>query len=385
MSEQAGLLKKLLNAISSSKVAIALILFIVLCGVIGIFVPQQGKMDNYYIQTWQNANPSITAILKPLGLFSAFHSWPFIIVLVLLAVNVTTNAALKFKSEGGFEALKGPDALKMTGFLVLHAALLTLFVGGFMTSTLKLDANTLITEGATFVDHPNSYLKLTKGPLRPEVQKDFLLLLKDVQFDYGKDKYATEMASSIDVYEKNEKIADAVIKVNQPYTYKDMKFNIDGVGFSPRVAIYENKSNDLVFEADIPLRTIVSEKSNTYTNQLLIPFLQNQTTLTLYPGHKAEFGQVVKTSETPNNPLLIIEQKDENGNVLSKNYLPLSKKIAIGEVTFEFKELKQWASFKVTADPGYPVICAAFVLGLIALAIKYIPRYSKADKQNSAS
>ena len=383
MSEQSGLLKKLLNAVSSSKLALVLILFIIVCAVIGFVIPQQGKVNNYDIQNWQNAHPSVTSFLKPLGLFSAFHSGLFIIVIIVLAVNVTTSAVLKFKKEGAFEALKGPDALKMTGFLVLHIALLTLFVGGFMTSTLKLDADAIITEGTTFIDHPNSYLRSVKGPLRPETQKDFILFLKDVQFDYEKDKYATGMTSNFDVYEKNEKIADAVIKVNQPFSYKNMKFTINGVGFSPRVAIYENDSNTPVFESYIALRTTLSEKGNTYTNQLLLPFLQNQTFLTLYPDHKADFGQIVKTSEVPNNPLLIIEQKDENGNVLLKEHLPLSKKVALGDIAFEFKELRQWASFKVESDPGYPIICAAFVLGLIALAIRYIPKSTKADKQST--
>ena len=384
MSGQSGLLKKLLNAVSSSKLALVLVLFVMICAVIGVFIPQQGKINNYDIQNWQNTHPSITAILKPVGLFSAFHSWPFIIVLIALAVNITTGAVLKFKKEGAFAAIKGPDALKMTGFLVLHIALLTFFIGGFMTSTLKLNADIVITEGETFVDHPSSYSRFAKGPLRPKTQKDFILLLKSVQVDYEKDKYKAGVTSSLEVYEKNKKIADAVIKANQPFSYKDMTFTINGAGFSPRVAIYENESNAFLFESYVTLRTLISEKGNTYDNQLLLPFLKNQTFVTLYPDHKADFGKVVKTSEVPNNPILIIEQKDENGNVLLKEHLPLGEKVVVDDVTFVFKELKQWASFKVIADPGYPVICAALVLGLLALAIKYIPKSLKGAKKSTA-
>ena len=65
--------------------------------------------------------------------------------------------------------------------------------------------------------------------------------------------------------------------------------------------------------------------------------------------------------------------EDENGNVVAKNHAALKEKVAVGEYEFEFAELRQWAAFQVSNDPGYPTVCIALWLGMAALVLRYIP------------
>ena len=64
--------------------------------------------------------------------------------------------------------------------------------------------------------------------------------------------------------------------------------------------------------------------------------------LTLLPDYTLEDGKPVKTSEMPENPLLLLEAQDEDGKVVEKKQLAMGKQVTIGNYDYSFTDLRQW-------------------------------------------
>jgi hypothetical protein len=369
--------KALLAVLGSSKLALVLIVLLILFSIAGAVLPQEGKLEPSKIELWQQDHTTLTKMLEPAGLFHVFHSWPFLITISILGVNTLTCTILHFIKDGGFAAFKGPRAIEKAGFMLLHLSLIILFIGGFLSAATRLDGHIVLTEGQSFREHHDSYVRLVEGPLRPEHHEDFVLTLKQIEIKYEKRRYQTDVTSSIEILSKGKKAADGTVKVNRPFTYKGIAFTQDQTGFSPRIVIREKESGKLMLDSFVALKTFQKAHEREYRDFLPLPFLKNRVIITLYPSYSMENGRTIKTSEQPEKPLLLIEEKDESGKDISQTYLPLKSRIELGEYSFDFTGFRRWSSFKVVEDSGYYIVCVSMWLGLGALLLRYVPDIRK--------
>lgn len=361
-----------LHALSSSKLALALIILIILFSIAGAVIPQEGMMESRDIAAWQQEHPALTRAMGPAGFFHVFYSWPFLITIVVLGVNTLTCTVLHFVKDGGLSALKGPRGIEKAGFFLLHISLIMLFTGGFWSSATKLDGYIVLTEGQRFTERHDSYVRLVEGPLRRESHKEFVVALKQVETKYEKQRYLTDVTSNLEILSEGKRPADEAVKFNKPFTYEGMSFTQAETGFSPRLVIREKESGKVLLNSFVALKTFRKAQEREYRDFLPLPFLKNRTIVTLYPGYRMENGSAVKTSEEPNSPLLLVEE-DKSGKVVSEQYLHLKGEIALGQYSLSFTDLRRWSSFRVVEDPGYFVVCVSLWLGTGALLLRYIP------------
>jgi hypothetical protein len=113
-----------LRFLSSSKLALVLVLVVILFSIAGAVMPQEGIMEAKDIVAWQQEHPVLTRALEPAGFFHVFHSWPFLITIVVLGINTLTCTVLHFVKDGGLSALKGPRGIEKSGFFLLHISLI---------------------------------------------------------------------------------------------------------------------------------------------------------------------------------------------------------------------------------------------------------------------
>jgi cytochrome c biogenesis protein ResB len=363
----------LLNTISSSRLALVLVLLVILFSLSGAVLPQEGAMDRAEIELWQNANPRVTAILEPVGLFRVFHSWPFLVTIFVLAVNTLTCTVLRFFEDGGLAAFKGSQGVGRAGFVLLHLSLVLLFAGGGWSAAAKLDGYIVLTEGQSFTERHDQYLRLVEGPLRRENHREFVVVLNSVKTEYENNKYPIYSGTNLDIIRDNKTVAHETVEINKPFTYNGVSFTQDETGFSPRLTIRDKRSGRLLLDSFVALKTFRTEQGRQYRDFLPLPFFTNRVVVTLYPSYSHEDGRLVKTGEEPDNPLLLIEQEDESGRVVSRTELPAGEKAAVADYTFVFADLRRWASFSVVEDPGYLMVCVSLWLGLGALLLRYIP------------
>jgi cytochrome c biogenesis protein ResB len=363
----------LLAGLASGKLALVLIALLMLLAAVGAMLPQEGLLTPADTLAWQYDHPIITRLAEPWGLFDTFSCWPFLGTILVLAVNTLTCTILRFVREGGFRSLAGPMAAKRTGFVLLHLSLIILFAGGFWSAATRLDGHIVLTEGQHFTDTHDSYLRLQEGPLRPEQHTGLEVRLESVDIEYEQQRYSVAVSSNVGILSDGEQVASGVVQVNSPFTYAGLSLTQDETGFSPRLMIRDGARGGTLFDSFIALKTFRTDAGREYRDFLPIPFLEQRIVVTLYPNFTLKDGELVKTGEVPNNPLLLLEIEDESGQVVESRQVEVGSRVRLGKYLFAFVDLRRWASFRVGDDPGYPWFCAGLWLGLASLLLRYFP------------
>jgi cytochrome c biogenesis protein ResB len=230
-----------------------------------------------------------------------------------------------------------------------------------------------LTQGQAFTGHRQQYQRIVEGPLRNKKPWQFVVMMKDLQIKYEQEKYAVDIASSFDVYRQKKLVAQGIARVNKPFVFEGLAFTLDQNGYSPRISITEKQSGRQLVNSFVALKTFSDGPKRQYRDFLPLPFFENRVILTLYPSHERRDGKAVKTSESVDNPLIIVEVEDQSGKMISQSELPLNREVTIGGHTLEFKDLRQWASFRVVEDKGYPVVWVSLWLGVAGLVLRYLP------------
>ncbi len=168
------------RVIGSAKLALALIFLVMLLAIAGAIIPQEGLVWPRQIDEWQQNYPLMTGLFKPLGFFRVFLSIPFLLTIFLLALNTLTCTIRYFAEQGYWLAFKGPEALKNSGFMVLHISLVLILAGGCWSAAASMDGYILLTEGQIFQESHEHYLRLREGPFRKDVHKGFRFRLDSV-------------------------------------------------------------------------------------------------------------------------------------------------------------------------------------------------------------
>lgn len=344
----------------SSKLALVLVALVTLLALAGAMLPQEGDFTPSEIAQWQEQHPVVTSLLKPPGLFRVFHSPLFLGIVFLLGLNTLTCTFLHLGKAGGIAAFKGPDGLRLAGFTLLHLGLILLFAGGAWSTAARLDGYIVLTEGQTFTENHGNYLRLVEGPLRREQHKNFSMRLDKVRVDYLQNKQVN-VESHIEILPGKEpaRKTSAVVKINQPVTYRDMAFTQDQTGFSPRLEIRDRRNGRLLLNSFLALKTFRREDGVTreYRDFLPLPVFKNRLILTL----------------VPNDPLLRVDLENNEGKPVTRGHIKLGESLRVEDYIIRFSGLRQWSAFRVVEDPGYPLVCFALWLGVGALIIRYLP------------
>jgi cytochrome c biogenesis protein ResB len=362
-------LSPLLKVLSSSKLALVLVLVVILLSIAGAVLPQHGTYTAHEIAQWQETHPVITSLLRPLGLFKAFHSILFLATISLLALNTLTctflHMAHTVRNSRVTVLFKGPAALRNTGFIVLHLSLILLFAGGAFSAGFSMDGLMVFTEGQVLKEEHDSYIRLIESPLRKEYHRGFLMRLVKARATY-ENGYTVEMAADVETREIDGSIVKAEIKINKPFAYRGLDFTLNDVGFSPRVTIRDNKSGQLLVNSFVALKTFRDGPKRTYRDFLPLPvFLQKKQWVIV--------SVIPAVDREENQPLLVVDIEDEDGRVTAHGEVLMNGRTHVGEYEFGFTGLRQCASFRVMEDPGYSVAAIALWLTLIGILLRYIP------------
>lgn len=358
-----------LRYLSSGKLALLLVAILILFSLVGVIFPQKGQLHPQQILQWQQQHPALTKAFEPWGFFTVFHSVPFMITIGLLAINTLTCTVLHFVQKGSFRALTGPGAIGTAGFLLLHLSFIVLFIGGFISAAARMDGYILQTEGQTFTDRPENYLRYTQGFMTSSNNAGFSMTLKKVDVKYEKSEYVVDMTAELQFQSSTNQSTEGLVRVNYPFSYRGKAFTLDDTGYSPRLVLRRAGEQMPLVNSFVALQTLTSGHIRQYRDYLPLPFFENKVIVELFPvGSKdTQTGRMLK------EPLMILKTDGSQGEESAPMRLALGQKATLDGYEFEFAELRQWASFRISKDPGYPVVWTALWLGMIALLMRYLP------------
>ncbi len=259
---------------SSLKLSIFLLITLALVSIIGTVVPQNQLRDEYL----RYYDQSTYALLKSLGLLDMYHSWWFVLILALLAVNLIAcswkhfprtwyyfshptrlldrtleqgaklvwrgrvDAAPDFAAENLLPRLRTlwPAAWRLEehrgesgaewhfraekgrwsrlGIYFVHLSVLVIFVGGIIGSLYGIKGFVNIPEGERS-DHFYTY-----GDQQKTIKLGFEIECRKFSVEFYPSGRPKEYSSDLAIYEGGKLVRQKVIEVNHPLSYRGFTF-----------------------------------------------------------------------------------------------------------------------------------------------------------------
>ena len=348
----------IIRFLGSARLAIWLVALVILFAIAGALIPQEGLFNVLQIEEWRQLHPGTARIADLSGLFHVFRSYPFLLTIFFLWINIFICTVLHIKNREDVGRFPSPGSMRIGGFALLHTSLLLLLAGGVLSAAATMDGYIILTEGQVFKETPPHYLHLQKGPLFLEKHKNFQAQLKKVTDRFSPDGYLLQSEAVLRFKGDFNEPAPATVRINEPFTYSNVAFTLDQTGYSPRISIRESQDAQMILHSFVALKTFKQGlNQREYRDYIRSPLLQKRVVLTL---------------EDPIRRILRVEVEREGGRMATAT-IQEGSAVDIEGYVIGFTDLRQWASFRVMEDPGYPIILIALWLGIAGLAMRYAP------------
>ncbi len=326
------------------------------------------------------------------------------------------EAALALLKKRGFRAHVAGDAvaaekgyLREAGNLLFHIALIVMLVAFATGQLFKSEGGKLIVEGDAFSNTLTQYDDFKSGSL---FSTDEL-----VPFSFDLDKFTgtyersgpqrgtpRTFEAAVTYGRPGEAQKKAVIRVNEPLNVDGSKVYLIAHGYAPVVTVKDGKGK-VVFKGAVPLLPIDNNITSTGAIKVMDGYRDPKTGKKTQLGFKAFFvptfagaGQGNMFSQFPALDFPVMAVTGYTGDLRVDGGLPQNvyqldtskmKQFTVGEngqvaqrlipgetmtlpggagsITFE-KEIKEWASFQVSQQPGNGLALAGAIAAIAGLA-----------------
>ncbi|WRZ91372.1 cytochrome c biogenesis protein ResB [Streptomyces sp. NBC_01007] len=324
--------------------------------------------------------------------------------------------ALKVLKQKRFRAHIEKDAvaaekgyLRETGNLLFHMALIVMLVAFAWGQLFKSEGDKLIVEGDGFSNTLLSYDDFKSGSLfSTDDLTPFSFDLKNFTGTYertGPNKgtprtYQAAVTYSVGAYGKDKK---TLVKVNEPLVIGDTKVYLTAHGYAPTVTVRDGKGN-VVFHDAVPLLPLDSNVTSQGAVKVMDGY-RNAQGKSEQLGFSAFFvptfagagkGDMFSQFPALDYPVLALsgfhgslgvdaglpqnvyqletahmkQFKDAKGEIVKSRLRPgetMTLPDGAGSITFD-KDIKEWANFQVTQQPGSDWALAGAFTAIFGLA-----------------
>lgn len=359
----------LVRALYSTWSTVVVVATLTLLCVAGAMLPQAGAVGDSALDLWKSDRPVVTAVAEPLGLFEAFSSIPFMVLLAALAVNMvactTRRTILARKARGG-------AAVALGGSLVLHLGLLALLAGGVVTAGSSIDGRIVATEGQVIdLSREEQYLDLRRGVWADGALPGYALGVESSR-PVSEGGVSTAVESVLAVAEHGAETVSRRLGVNRPVRLGGVVLTHADWGFSPLLTVV-SPAGEVLVDAYVALLSVHGGGAGAYEDIVEAPGLPGTVRLRMLPDFRFRDGAAVSVSPEARNPAIVLEILGEDGSVVESGTAVLGSEIAVGGYNFAFGDLRRWTAVRVRADSGRFIVYAGFIIGLVGLLVRYAP------------
>ncbi|MFI6645840.1 cytochrome c biogenesis protein ResB [Streptomyces sp. NPDC050504] len=311
------------------------------------------------------------------------------------------DAALALLKKRRFRAHLSGDAvaaekgyLREVGNLLFHLALIVMLIAFAWGQLFKSEGGKLMLEGdGGFANTLTQYDDFKSGSLfDTDDLEPFHFRLKDFKGTYEESGPQRGTARTFEAHIRysegvDGKEKDAVVKVNEPLNVNGTKIYLNAHGYAPRVTVRDGRGKR-VYSAAVPMLPIDNNITSTGAIKVMDGYSDkngkkdqlgfNAFFVPTYAG--AGKGQMFSQFPAANFPILALsayhgslgvdaglpqnvyqlntskmkEFKNEKGELLKQQLEPgetMKLPNGAGSITYE-KELREWATFQITRQPG---------------------------------
>ena len=414
-----------LRLMSSVRLGIIILMLVLACCVVGMLIMQQNVagFDQYY----QRLSPAQRELYGKLGLFDIYHSFYFTVLLAITALNIILSSIDRFPTawryltkpraipspafiraqmlstskeangtpekaaqrisevwkDFGFRPRLGKggegitlfaqrNAWNRLGAYGVHAALLTIFVGGFLTSRYGIGGTMEVRPGETSNTFVTFDAKLD-GQAAGKAGMPFEVECTDLQQELLKPEGGLDVMNTIDwrtyvkIKERGSEVP-ALIHLNSPFDYRGYRFfqsSFEPVGNARQITLeidaLEEKSREVTIQR------------NASAN---IDGIGTISYVDFYPDFTIERGRPATASDDYNNPAAELRITALDGSVrtafaLSKWSKGRGTGARPGDRAMSLKSFEKVATshtLSVQYDPGRIPVYIGFVLLILSLS-----------------
>lgn len=308
----------ILRVLSSVRFGIIMLAVLLVCCMIGMLIMQVELEE--FTQYYEKLPPAARDLYTWLGFFDIYHSWYFQLLLAITALNIILASIDRFPTAWqylikpklsaspnfiraqmfmredevrqapaayaeqvkrawgklGFGARITEENKRLTvfaqkngwnrlGAYVVHVALLTIFIGGFLTSEYGIGGMMEIVPGET----SNTFITIeatTQGPKNGQAQLPFSIECTDLQQRLIRPEGGLEATNTIDWLsyvriKDGDYQVDALVHLNNPYDYKGYRLfqsKFTAFGFARSIVVrFEPVNGGEAKEVTIPRDGVV--------------------------------------------------------------------------------------------------------------------------------
>ncbi|MER7910689.1 cytochrome c biogenesis protein ResB [Streptomyces sp. NPDC096068] len=325
----------------------------------------------------------------------------------------TREAALALLRKRRFRAHRAGDAvaaekgyLREAGNLAFHVALIVMLVAFAWGQLFKSEGGKLIVEGDGFSNTLTQYDDFKSGSqFGTDELEPFAFRLDSFTGTYeksGPQRGTPRTFEAAVTYSRGGADRKAVIRVNEPLKVGDSKVYLIAHGYAPVVTVKDGRGKT-VFHGAVPLLPIDNNVTSTGAIKVMdgyrdkngkkeqlgfqaffVPTFAGAGQGTMFSQFPAlDFpvmaltgfhGDLRVNSGLPQNVYQLDKSKmtqfkDASGNKLAQRLLPgetMTLPDGAGSITFE-KDVKEWASFQVSQQPGNGLALAGAIAAIAGL------------------
>ncbi len=346
------------NILSSVRLTIPLLILLAALSIIGTVIPQNAT-EQQYLRLYSKET---YYILKGFGLLDMYHSWWFIGVLILLAINLIA-CSLKRLPGVWRQVRKTRSNYARLGTYLTHLSILLILVGGLIGALWGFKGYVEIREGEA------AEAFVLNSPQQPARPLGFQVRCDAFRVDFYPDGSPREFLSTLTFLDKGKVVIDhAPLRVNHPLSYGGLSFYQSSYGISARAVIE------------------VREKGAGHILQLgegdvqPIPGTDAELGFMQYEEQVHNFGGGIllvlfAPNSAPERFWLFTGQQTKQASVRKGNF----------SFTLKALEKKNYTGIQVTHDPGLPVVwagCSLLVIGLVVTFTLRRPPKGKASPES---
>lgn len=345
------------NILSSLRLTIPLLILVAALSVIGTVIPQNAPEQEYL----RRFSKETYYILKGFGLLNMYHSWWFIGVLILLAINLIA-CSLKRLPGVWRQVRKTRSNYARLGTYLTHLSVLLILVGGLIGAAWGFKGYVEIREGEMVEGFVLNSPQEVVRPLGFQVRCDAF------RVDFYPDGSPREFLSTLSFLDKGRVVIDhAPLRVNHPLSYRGLSFYQSSYGISASAVIEVKRKG-----AAQTMRLSEGEVKAIPGTDAELGLMQYEERI-----HGQEGGILLvlfAPNSAPEGFWLFTGQQAKQGGARKGAFT----------VTLKALEKRNYTGIQVNHDPGLPIVwagCALLVIGLVVTFTLRRPPKGKASPE----
>jgi cytochrome c biogenesis protein ResB len=252
------------------------------------------------------------------------------------------------------------------GSIFFHAILITLIAGLVFYFFSGFYATMVLTEGQELMLSKENLSRIDRLPLFGLRLPHLLFKFNSFSAKYYDERIALDYSADFDIVDlKSGKRWRQVLRVNEPFRYKNIDFLMILQGYSPNFILFKNGTP--VFDSFVALNF-----NQDYMDSFEIEREGMYITAQFFPDMvRREDGSVYTKSLRPENPYFGLDIL-KNGKRVFRGLIGIGEGATFGEYRIVFNDLRHWITLNLVRETGIGFFFLCSMVGLMGLLIRVI-------------